>query len=222
MSKHKHQNEEKLMTFWYQIVDFFEKNKKHVYTALTIIVIAVAGIILLVQKKKANNEIAGMEISKIKPVYEANNFQQAINGDSLGVSKGLIYIVDEYGSTENGEMAKMMLANSYYSIRDYDNAEKYFKDYSGSNPVLKAASVAGIASVYNAKKQYSDAAKEFEKAASVDKDNPFVDEYLFYAATNYFKADNIAEAKKLFDRLKNDFPKSKYVFESEKYRASLN
>lgn len=222
MSKHKHQNEEKLMTFWYQIVDFFEKNKKHVYTALTIIVIAVAGIILLVQKKKANNEIAGMEISKIKPVYEANNFQQAINGDSLGVSKGLIYIVDEYGSTENGEMAKMMLANSYYSIRDYDNAEKYFKDYSGSNPVLKAASVAGMASVYNAKKQYSDAAKEFEKAASVDKDNPFVDEYLFYAATNYFKADNIAEAKKLFDRLKNDFPKSKYVFESEKYRASLN
>lgn len=222
MSKHKHQNEEKLMTFWYQIVDFFEKNKKHVYTALTIIVIAVAGIILLVQKKKANNEIAGMEISKIKPVYDANNFQQAINGDSLGVSKGLIYIVDEYGSTENGEMAKMMLANSYYSIRDYDNAEKYFKDYSGSNPVLKAASVAGIASVYNAKKQYSDAAKEFEKAASVDKDNPFVDEYLFYAATNYFKADNIAEAKKLFDRLKNDFPKSKYVFESEKYRASLN
>lgn len=222
MSKHKHQNEEKLMTFWYQIVDFFEKNKKHVYTALTIIVIAVAGIILLVQKKKANNEIAGMEISKIKPVYDANNFQQAINGDSLGVSKGLIYIVDEYGSTENGEMAKMMLANSYYSIRDYDNAEKYFKDYSGSNPVLKAASVAGMASVYNAKKQYSDAAKEFEKAASVDKDNPFVDEYLFYAATNYFKADNIAEAKKLFDRLKNDFPKSKYVFESEKYRASLN
>lgn len=222
MSKNKHQSEEKLMTAWYQIVDFFEKNKKHVYTALTILVIAVAGIILLVQKKKANNEIAGMEISKIRPVYDANNFQQAINGDSLGISKGLLFIVDEYGSTENGEMAKMMLANSYYSIRDYDKAEKYFKEYSGGNPVLKAAAIAGIANVYNARKQYSDAAKEFQKAASVDKDNPFVDEYIFYSATNYFKADNLDEAKKQFDKLKQEFPKSKYVFESEKYKASLN
>ncbi|HMQ68731.1 MAG TPA: tetratricopeptide repeat protein [Ignavibacteria bacterium] len=222
MAKHKHQSEEKLMTFWYQIVDFFEKNKKHVYTALTILVIAIAGIVLLVQKKKANNEIAGMEVSKIKPVYEANNFQQAINGDSLGISKGLQYIVDEYGSTDNGETAKIMLANSYYSVRDFDKAEKYYKDYSGDNPILKAASVAGIASVYNAKGQYSEAAKEFEKAASVDKANPFVDQYIFYAATNYFRADNQDEAKKLFTKLKEDYPKSKYVFESEKYKASLN
>ncbi|HMS33938.1 MAG TPA: tetratricopeptide repeat protein [Ignavibacteria bacterium] len=222
MSKQTHQTEEKLMTTWYKVVDFFDKNKKHVYTALTIIVIAIAGIVLLVQKKKANNELAGVELSKIKAVYNADNFQQAVNGDSLGQSKGLQYIVDEYGSTENGEMAKIMLANSYYSLRDFDKAEKYYKDYSGSNAILKVSAVAGLAAVYEAKNQFSEAAKQFEKAANMDKDNPFVDQYLFYAAKDYFRADNLAEAKKMFTKLKEDFPKSKFNAESEKYKSTMN
>ncbi len=222
MSKQTHHTEEKLMTTWYKVVDFFEKNKKHVYTALTIVVIAIAGIVLLVQKKKANNELAGVELSKIKGVYNADNFQQAVNGDSLGQSKGLQYIVDEFGSTENGEMAKIMLANSYYSLRDFDKAEKYYKDYSGSNAILKVSAVAGLAAVYEARNQFSEAAKQFEKAANMDKDNPFIDQYLFYAAKDYFRADNLAEAKKMFTKLKEDYPKSKFNAESEKYKSTMN
>ena len=221
MSKHKHQTEEKLMAVYYKAINFFEKNKKHVYTALTIAVLAVAGIILMVNKKKANNEIASIEISKIQQVYNAGNFQQAVNGDSLGTSKGLQYIVNEYGSTENGEMAKIMLANSYYSLRDFDNAEKYYKEYSGGNKILQVAAAAGLASVMEAKSNYADAAMQFVKAAEMDKENPFVDQYLFYAAKNYFRAKDFDKAKKLFDRLKEDFPKSKFNQESERYRASI-
>lgn len=221
MAKQKHQTEEKLMTVYYKAVDFFEKNKKHVYTALTILVIAIAGIILLVNKKKANNEIAGVELGKIKSVYDANNFQQAVNGDSLGISKGLQYIVDEYGSTDNGEMAKIMLANSYLNIRDFDKAEKYFKDYSGGNVLLKVAAAAGQASVLEARNNYTDAAKEFERAAGIDKENPFIDQYLFYAAKNYYRANDFTAARNMFDKIKTDFPKSKYIAESEKYRAAI-
>jgi tetratricopeptide (TPR) repeat protein len=222
MSKQKHQTEEKLMAFYYKAVEFFENNKKHVYTALTILVITVAGIILLVNKRKANNEIAGVELQKIKTVYQAGNFQQAINGDSLGMSRGLQYIVDEYGSTENGEMAKIMLANSYNALRDFDKAEKYYKDYSGSNKVLQVSAAAGLASIYEARNNYPEAAKQFEKAANMDKDNPFVDQYLFYAAKNYYRSDDFTNTKKLFDKLKEDFPKSKYNTESERYKASIN
>ncbi len=221
MPKQKHQTEEKLMTVYYKAVDYFENNKKHVYTALTILIIAIAGIILFVNKKKANNEIAAVELAKIRSVYDANNFQQAVNGDSSGMSKGLQFIVDEYGSTENGEMAKLMLANSYMNLRDFDKAEKYFKDYSGSNKLLKVAAIAGQASVLEAKGNYTDAAKEFEKAANMDNENPFVDQYLFYAGKNYFRANDFAAAKKMFDELKLEYPKSKYNSESEKYRASI-
>lgn len=221
MSKNKHQTEEKLMTVYYKAVDFFEKNKKHVYTALTILVIAIAGIVLMVNKKRASNEIASIEVSKIQQEYNAGNFQQAVGGDSLGSSKGLQYIVNEYGSTESGEMAKIMLANSYYNLKDYDNAEKYYKDYSGGNPILKVAASAGLAAIMEAKKNYADAASQFEKAAGIDKENPFVDQYLFYSAKNYYRANDFDKAKKIFDRIKEDYPKSKFNQESERYRVSM-
>ena len=88
----------------------------------------IAGTVLFVNKRTANNELAAVEIEKVKPLYNAGNFEQAVNGDSLGNSKGLVFIVNEFGSTDNGEYAKLMLANSYYSLRDFDNAEKYYKD----------------------------------------------------------------------------------------------
>lgn len=222
MAKHQHHTEEKLMTFYYKAVDFFEKNKKHVYTAITILVLIVAGIILFVNKRKANNELAAIELGIIKPVYNANNFQQAINGDSLGTSKGLQFIVDEYGSTENGEMAKLMLASSYYNLRDFDKAEKYYKDFSGDNKLLKVSASAGIAAVLEARNNYSEAAKQFEKTAEIDKENPFNDQYLFYAAKDYYRANDFQNAKRVLEKLRDEFPKSKYIAESEKYRTMLN
>ncbi len=221
MSKQTH-SDEKLIATYYKAVDFFEKNKKHVYTALTILVIAVAGIILLVNRNKANNENAGVAITLIKRAYENNDFQQAISGDTLGNIKGLQYIVDEYGSTENGQTAKLMLANCYYNLRDFDKAEKYYKDYSGSNPVLKASAVAGEASVSEARQKFDEAGKSYEKAAALDAKNPFNDQYLFYAAKSYLKANDSKKARDLFDKIKKDYPKSKYVAESEKYKGMLN
>ncbi len=221
MSKHTH-SDEKLMTAYYKAVEFFEENKKHVYTALTIIVIAIAGIILLVNKNKANNENAGVALSQIRRTYDNNEFQQAINGDSLGSVKGLQYIVDEYGSTENGQAAKLMLANCYYALRDFDKAEEYYKDFSGSNTLLKASAIAGEASVNEARQKYGDAAAKYEKAAAIDPSSPFVDQYVFYAAKNYVRANENDKAKNLFDKIKKDHPKSKYVAESERYKSILN
>ena len=216
-----HHTEDKLMAFYYKAVDFFEKNKKHVYIALTIVVIAVAGIIFLMNKRKANEEKAAVELSKIQQIYSTGKFQQAINGDSLGLSKGLISIVNEYGSTESGELAKIMLANSYFNLRDFENAEKYYKDYSGSNILLKVSAEAGKASIMEAKEQFSDAAKQFEKAANIDSENPFRDQYLFYAAKNYYRANDLEKARKLLEEIKEKYPKSKVLQESEKNRLSI-
>jgi len=221
MAKHQHHTEEKLMTFYYKSVDFFQKNKKHVYTALTILVIVIAGIVLLVNKRKANNELAAIELEKVRMLYSSNDFNKAINGDSLG-AKGLQFIVDEYGSTDNGETAKIMLANCYYALRDFDKAEKYYKDFSGHNNLLKVAASAGIAAVYEARNNYSEAAKQFEKTASISKDNPFNDEYVFYAVKDYYRANDLENKKKLLTRLKEDYPKSKYLAEAEKYKSVIN
>jgi len=203
------------------ISDYYNRNKNQVLIIAGAIAVIVVGIILFTSKRSSQNEEAAVALTKIRPSYEAGNFQAAINGDSLG-NKGLLFIVNEYGSSENGQLAKLLLANSYYGLRDFQNALKYFDDFGGSNKLSKVAAITGIASVKEAQNDYVGAAKEFERAANYDKENPFRDEYLFYAGKDYALGNDKASAKKIFDQLKNDFPKSKYISQSQRYNYAID
>lgn len=210
-------HEDKLLAFYYKSQEYYEANKNRVYIIATSVVVIVALIFFYFNYKSKNNETAGIELSRIKGIYSSGSYQQAINGDSLGISKGLQYIVDNYGSTENGEMAKIMLANSYYSLREFDKAEKYYKDYSGSNDIYKAASFAGIASVYEAKNDFPNAANNYLKASKQSKLVTNNDEYMFYAIKNFALAKDTDNLKKTIKELKKEYPKSKYIAQLNRY-----
>lgn len=218
MSKIKTKGQDnKLYEYYMDAVDFFENNKKQIYIGGIAIVAIVLVIFIYFKRQAANNDAAGLELNLIKSVYLEGKYDQAINGDSTGTAKGLLYIVNNYGSTENGETAKILLANSYLSLRDINNAEMYFKDFSGKNPFLKAASSAGIASIHESKGEYSQAAEEYENAANIGDEISNADEYLFYAVRNYYWADDFENAKKLIEKIKTEYPKSQYIAMSERY-----
>ncbi|MBI5402545.1 MAG: tetratricopeptide repeat protein [Ignavibacteriae bacterium] len=210
-------HEDKLMNLYYKSTEYYEKNKNRVYTIALSIAVAVALVFFYFNYKTRNNETAGIELSKVRMIYANGSFQQAINGDSLGISKGLLYIVDNYGSSENGNIAKVMLANCYYYLRDFNNAEKYYKEYSGNNDIYKAASYAGLASVYEARNDFSNAAKYYIQASSTSKMVTNNDEYLFYAIKNFSLANDNETLKKTIKELKKDYPKSKYIGQISRY-----
>mgnify|MGYP001497942602 FL=1 len=147
------------------VSDYYNRNKNQVMIIAGAIIVIVVGIILFTSKRASQNEEAAVALGKIRPTYEGGNFQAAINGDSLG-NKGFKFIVDEYGSSENGQLAKLLLANSYYGLRDFQNAMKYYDDFGGSNKLSKVAAISGLASVKEAQNDFIGAAKEFERAAN--------------------------------------------------------
>ena len=172
--------------------------------------VIVAAILFYTSRQKVNNEKAALDVQKINGVYTAGNYPAAMNGDSLG-NRGLVAIVNDYGSTENGNLAKLMLANCYFYTRDFDKAAKTYEDVGGSNKIIKVSALAGIAAVKEAKNDFAGAAKDFEKAANFDKESAFRDENLFYAGKNYSMANDKENAKKTFDLLKKEYPKSKIL-----------
>lgn len=207
----------KLFNYYLVISDFIEKNKKYFYSALIIILIIFIIGYLYINKKSADNEEAATELMKVRQIYLMGAYDQAIYGDSLGQSRGLIFIVDNYGSTESGETAKILLANSFMALKDYDKAEYYYDSYSGNIEYLKAASHSGLGSVYEAKGDYVKAAKEFEKAYKINKELLNADEYLFNSLKNYYLAKDLETSKKLIEEFKSEFPKSKYLGQLERY-----
>jgi tetratricopeptide (TPR) repeat protein len=217
MAKLKRAQDDKVMEYYYKFQEYYKENKNRVWTIITIIIAAAAVVFIYFKNVSEKSETATLELSKVKPIYMNGAYDQAINGDTLGISRGLLYITNEYGSTESGETAKILLANSYYYLRNFDLAEKYYKDYGGSNEIYEVTSIAGVGAVLEAKGNYKGAAEHFEKAAGHNKSMANNDEYLFYAIRNYFMADDKESLKRVVDNLKLEYPKSKFIQQAGRY-----
>ena len=215
--------QDKLVTTFFETKDWFNKqeNRRKVLISVGIVAVLVIAVIYYMNyKKKMNNEVEEKLMSAVS-LYEQGMFQQSMDGvDSLRI-EGFKTIVSNYGSTENGNIAKYYLANCLYYQKDYDNSLKYYDDYSGSIDYLKAACLAGKGAVYEAKGDLKNAAEFYEKATKVNKNLIANDEYTFFALRCYSHSGDKENAKRLFNSLKDDYPKSSYITEVKRFQSEF-
>jgi tetratricopeptide (TPR) repeat protein len=187
---------------------------------------AAAAVIILavfyINHRSQQNTEAGIQLSRIIDVYDGGAYLQAIEGQAGTNVLGLKKIVEKYGSTENGETAKIYLANAYEFLGKSDDAFKYYDDYSGSINIYKAAALAGQAGYYAYKNNFEKAAELYEKAANVSKEDVLNPDYLLNAGANYIKAGNEKVAKQLLTKIRKDYTTSSASRDVEKYLAQIN
>jgi len=184
--------------------------------------VAVAAIVFFyVNQKSESNEKAGLELSRIMPLYDQGAYLEAIEGKQGTNIIGLKRIVEEFGGSENGETAKIYLANCYAFLGNYDEANKYYNDYSGSIDYFEAASLAGQAGYYADQEDFEKAANLFLQASKMSEINSQNPDYLLNAGIYYLKAGEKEEAKILFNRIKEDYSTSLAYREVDKYLAMI-
>jgi len=208
--------EDKLVSTYYKAYGYFEENKKRILTYAFVVVAVIAAVYFYIQQKKEGNEKAGLALSKVMSPYDNGSYLEAIEGRQ-GVYDGLKKIVEEYGSSENGEIAKIYLGNSYSMLGKTDEALKYYEDYGGSNELFKATALAGEASCYAVKKDYKRAAELYNNASKVSDENILNPEYMLNAAINYINAGEKDEAKELLTKIKKDFAASPVNKDVDRY-----
>ena len=214
--------EDKLINFYKSSMDFFEKYQSKIFIYAGVLVIVVAVIIWYQNQKSENDAKAGLELSRIMTLYDQGSYLEAIEGKQGTNIIGLKRLVDEYSGTENGETAKIYLANCYSFLGKYDEAFKYYEDYNGSIDYFKAASLAGQAGHYAMNGDYEKAANLYlnaSKQSSVNSQNP---DYMLNAGIYFLIADEKDEAKILFDKIKEDYSTSLANREVDKYLATIN
>lgn len=210
-----------LVTFYFRAIEVFDTYKKQIGMGLGVFVVAVALIVFYFVNRHNKNIEASAELTKIVTVYESGAYNEAINGNKQLKVLGLKGIVEKYGSTEVGENAKVYLANAYFYLGKFDEAMKYYDDFSGGNETFKAASIAGVASCLEAKDKYEDAAEKYEKAASISKNNVQNPDYLLRAGVDFMKVNKNDKAKELFAKIKSDYKQSFAIREVERYLTVL-
>lgn len=218
----KEMKEDKLVTTYVRVQEFYEEYQQKIFIGAAVLAVLIVALLLYQNKAEENNAKAATELAHVLPLYNARSFQEAINGKAGTNIIGLRRIVDEYGSSEQGENAKIFLANSYYFLGDFDNALKYYEDYSGSMATFKATALAGIAACYEAKGDIEQAAEYYGKAAFITKENPQNPNYLYRAGVNYYKLGDKKMARKFFLMVQNDYKNSDYVAKAQNYLEILS
>ncbi|MGO9480933.1 MAG: tetratricopeptide repeat protein [Candidatus Kryptoniota bacterium] len=211
--------QDKLVTSYFKVVDYLKNNRRIVSGTLTGIVVAVIVVVAYLNNRNSDNLKAATQLAGVLDYFNGGAYQIAINGDPTHDITGLKAIVENYGSSESGEQAKIYLADCYYYLGDYDNALKYFKDYDGSDRFLEASAYAGEAEIYEVNGNFEKAAEYFDRAASRDSKNFLAPQYLVGAARNYIKIGKKDRAIELLTRVQKNFANSQYAGNVDYYLA---
>lgn len=214
--------EDKLVTTYFEAQSWFEENKKRLSTLATILLVVVAATWIYFNDKATSDANAAADLGKVIRFYDEGQYQAAISGSPQENVRGLEQIVNDYGSTPSGELARLYLGNCYFSLAQYDKALEIYRETDISDKALMASVYAGIAACESQSGNDAEGARYYEKAASTDAQNFHTAEYLYRAAGSYLKAGDKEKAADLLERLKKDFPQSTYTREADRLSALVN
>lgn len=214
--------EDKLVSFYYKAYGYFEENTSRILIYAGALVVIALAVYFYINHRIENNKLAGQQLGLVMDSYDSGNYLEAIEGKAGTNMIGLKKIVEEYGNSENGEIAKIYLANSYNRLQKFDEALKYYKDYDGGIALFKAAALAGQANYYAMKNDYEKAADLYKDASRVSETDAHNPDYLLQAGINYMLAGKNTEAKSQFEKIRKDYRTSTAFRETEKYWPVVN
>jgi tetratricopeptide (TPR) repeat protein len=218
----KEMKQDALVTTYARVTAFYEENKRTVGIATTVVAVVVIAVLVMLKNRADANESASLQLGQVQELYASGQYQAAIDGVPERNVPGLKAIVDNYGSSRGGELARFMYANALFELGKYDEALQQFEDFSAPDDMLAASRYAGIAQCYEARKDYKEAARNFEKAAGKNTKDISIPEYLNQAARNYGLAGEKERAIELYKRLKKNYPTSLYARDADRFVAQMS
>lgn len=134
--------------------------------------------------------------------------EQIRTGDKENGMATFTEIVERFSGTSAAGQAAFFLAKFYWEDNDFTQAKKYFKvvidKHAGKNIMTQTAH-AGYADCLMVEKNYPEAAKHYEKAATTDPMFPMAADYFYSAAQAYRQAGNPKKARELSDKVIKDY-----------------
>lgn len=186
-----------------------------------IALIVIVGVAWFVLKGEGSseNDVAAMELGRLTDLLDQGEYAKAIDGDPTilidgAPMKGLRAIVDAYGGTGAGKAAALQLGEAYLATgKPSEAAEAYQVAAESDENLVRAAALAGLASVAEAEGNFAEAAARYDEAAALygieDTHAELIRPlYLFAAAKNYESAEEKDAAIERYREIAMRYPSS--------------
>ena len=196
---------------------FIIKYKNKFLAGIAAIVIVVGGVLGYQHFISEPNEKKASEaLFRGEQYFMADNYEMALNGDSLGFA-GLLKVADEFGGTDAGKLANAYAGICYAQLGQYENAIKYLDQFSADDQLVTPALMATMGNCYAQLGQLDKAAATLVKAADKANSHALSPIYLIQAGQIYEKLGKSSEAVNAYQTIKDKYFNSYQAMDIDKY-----
>ncbi|MBK3518098.1 tetratricopeptide repeat protein [Carboxylicivirga marina] len=200
---------------------FIEENQNRLTIIALVIIVIVAGywgtkkFYFMPLEKEAQETIFYAQQH-----FEKDSFNLALNGD--GLNAGFLDIIEDYGSTNAGNLAVYYAGISNLHLGNYAEAVDYLKGFSTSEEMIAATAAGALGDAYSELGQNDDAIAQYKDAASYD-NTLTAPTYLMKLGVMYEAKADYKAAVEAYKKIKDQYSTSAEARQVDKYltRAEL-
>jgi len=199
---------------------FFEKNAKIISivfgaaVVVALLLLATHRFYTIPHESKAREQIFTAE-----QYFEKDSFNLALNGD--GNYPGVLDIIDNYGRTPAGKLARYYAGISYLHLGKYKEAINFLEDFKTDDLLLKPVATGAIGDAYAELGNKEKALKYYEEAADMKANSFTTPIYLLKAGRMLESMGNKEKALAIYKSIKDKYGDSNEGRLVEKYIARL-
>lgn len=225
MAEGKENLRENIQTGLGKIERFAEENKQVVMIGGGVVLVLIVGLIYLFQSYlPAQNVKAQKAMYMAEFAFGKDSFALALNGQALGTTpyKGFASIAKDFSWTKAGNLANYYSGICCLNLKKYDEAIKYLDKFSTKDPIIGALKLSATGDAYMELGKTDDGIKYYEKAATFSENDSYTPYFLFKAGLALEKAKKSVDAKKLYEKIRDQYPKSEEAQKIEAYIARVS
>ncbi len=201
---------------------FWTKNQKPISIAAIVIVVLFGGWYAYNNYVVApKEEEAQKTMFKAEEYFRIDSLNLALKGDQF--NRGFIYIINNYGSTKAGNLAKYYAGICYLRTGNFNKAVEYLKDFSTNAKQVQMMAYGALGDAYSELNKNDEAIDYYKKAANEFTDDATMSsEYLFRAALKLEVLGKTSDALDLYKELKEKYPTTERGYSADKYIYRLS
>ncbi|PHI18735.1 hypothetical protein CEQ90_16400 [Lewinellaceae bacterium SD302] len=205
-----------------QAASFFEENRNLILGIAIGLAAIIAGILIyntLVVKPRNGQAIEQMQRAQVQ--FERDSFQLALANPGGGYP-GFLEVIDQYGSTPAGNLARYYAGISYLNLGSYDAAADYLGQFDAETDLMATMKAGALGDIQSEKSDFDAAISSYRKAVDQAGDNYLLAGYYLNKLGLLLRNQGRnEEALDAFKRLKQDFGQSPAAAEADKYIGLL-
>ena len=196
---------------------FIIKYKSRILGAIAAVVIIIAGFMGYKHFISEPNEIkASAALFKGEQYFGADNFETALNGDSIGFV-GFLKVADDFSGTKAANLAKAYAGICYAQLGKYEEAVKMLDSFNGKDQMVAPAILGAAGNCYAQLGQLDKAASTLMSAADKADNNTLSPIFLMQAGEILVKQGKYDDAVDAYTKIKDKYFQSYQAMDIDKY-----